>query len=192
MDKRNVFISFVSEDKNLKEEIANIVKVKSSHFDVSEDEDRSHQSHKTIWEYLKKRIDNSTITIAVLSCNSREKYETPIGGLFDIYGNMKKWPYAEISASLRDWKNNRIAGLILLIKDECYDYYMIKNSYGRSVPSTLMPEIFRQNIENGYIIVDKMSEFRSYPNWFIKKAWERAEEQRKFKKYDIKYNQHLE
>lgn len=114
------------------------------------DEDISSWSEAAIWNHLKDKIYDSTITIVLISPNMKETGKW----------QRSQWIPWEISFSVRETtRNNRTshrnAILAVILPDKCgsYDYYD-KNK--------LFP-ILKSNIESGYIYVDTWDDFLKYP-----------------------------
>lgn len=123
------------------------------------DEDLSNLSDDQIWEHLKDKIYDSSVTIVLISPNMKDvnKWE------------VSQWIPWEISYSLRETTrkdrtshNNAILAVILPDKDGDYDYY----------DESKLFRILKNNIANGYIYVVKWSYFKQYPNLSISKAIE--------------------
>lgn len=113
------------------------------------DEDISSWTDDKIWNHLKDKIYDSTITIVLISPNMKEK------------GRLQKsqWIPWEISYSLRKSTrnertshNNAILAVIIPDKNGSYDYYDINN---------LFP-ILKSNIKNDYIYVVTWDDFLKY------------------------------
>lgn len=114
------------------------------------DEDISTWSDDAIWNHLKDKIYDSSITIVLISPNMKE---------------LGKWQHSqwipwEISFSVRKTtRNNRtsqrnaILAVILPDKNGSYSYYN-KND--------LFP-ILKDNIDNGYVYVVTWEDFLKYP-----------------------------
>lgn len=114
------------------------------------DEDISTWSEEAIWNHLKDKIYDSTITIVLISPNMKEAGKW----------QRSQWIPWEISFSVRETtRNNRtshrnaILGVILPDKNGSYNYYDKDN---------LFP-ILKSNIDNGYIYVVTWEDFLSYP-----------------------------
>lgn len=121
------------------------------------DNDISSWSEDAIWEHLKNKIYDSTVTIVLISPNMKEpgKWQS------------SQWIPWEISYSLRETTrndktshNNAILAVILPNKNGKYDYYKKDN---------LFP-ILKENIDNGYIYVVNWDHFVKYPNADIEEA----------------------
>lgn len=115
------------------------------------DEDISQWPEEKIWNHLKDKIYDSTVTIVLISPNMSEP------------GKWQKsqWIPWEVSYSLRETTrndrtshNNAILAVILPDKNGKYSYYDKNN---------LFP-ILKSNIDNGYIFVVTWSDFLLYPN----------------------------
>ena len=114
------------------------------------DEDISSWSEDAIWNHLKNKIYDSTLTIVLISPNMKETGKW----------QRSQWIPWEISFSVRETtRNNRtshrnaLLGVILPDKSGSYDYYNKNN---------LFP-ILKSNIENGYAYVVTWDDFLSYP-----------------------------
>lgn len=122
------------------------------------DEDISSWTDDAIWNHLKDKIFDSTITIVLISPNMKEP------------GKWQKsqWIPWEISYSLKETTrndrtshSNAILAVILPDFNGSYYYYDIKN---------LFP-ILKSNIENGYIYVVDWDDFKKYANIDIDMAY---------------------
>ena len=114
------------------------------------DQDISSWSEDDIWEHLKEKIYDSTITIVLISANMKEPGKW----------QRSQWIPWEISFSVRETtRNNRtshrnaILAVILPDQNGSFDYYE-KNE--------LFP-ILKSNIDNGYIYVVTWDDFLKYP-----------------------------
>ena len=114
------------------------------------DEDLSEWSDERIWEHLKSKIYDSTITIVLISPNMKESGKW----------QRSQWIPWEIAYSLRETlrhdrtsHNNAILAVILPDKEGSYSYYNKDN---------LFP-ILKSNIDNGYIYVVTWEDFLKYP-----------------------------
>ena len=112
----------------------------------TQDEDVSLLGDNQIWERLKTKIYDSSLTVVLISPNMKEPYKQP----------RSQWIPWEISYSLRETTrndrtshNNAILAVILPDKNGEYGYYNKDN---------LFP-ILKENIDNGYIYVVKWCEF---------------------------------
>ena len=123
------------------------------------DEDISSWDEDDIWDHLKDKIYDSTITIVLISPNMKES------------GKWQKsqWIPWEISYSLKETTrndrtshNNAILAVILPNKKGSYDYYD---------KDDLFP-ILKDNIVNGYIYVVTWEDFKNYPNEDIIKEFD--------------------
>ncbi|MBR4020547.1 MAG: TIR domain-containing protein, partial [Firmicutes bacterium] len=113
------------------------------------DEDISSWTESAIWEHLKDKIYDSSITIVLISPNMKEVNRW----------QKSQWIPWEISFSVRETvRNNRkshrnaVLGVILPDKNGSYSYYK-KND--------LFP-ILKNNIEAGYIYVVQWDDFIKY------------------------------
>ncbi len=139
------------------ENIANYVLKDHIYKGEKQDEDLSLYSDDYIWEHLKDKMYDSTVTIVLISPNMREPGKW----------QRSQWIPWEISYSLRktvrsDRTSQRNAVLAVILPDSMgeYDYFNKQNTF----------PILRDNINNGYIYVTTWSEFEKYPNYYIGKA----------------------
>lgn len=114
------------------------------------DEDISYWSEDAIWQHLRNKIYDSTITIVLISPNMKESSKW----------QRSQWIPWEISFSLRETTRNdrtshRNAILAVILPDArgSYDYYTKRD---------LFP-ILKSNIDNGYIYVVTWDDFLKYP-----------------------------
>lgn len=114
------------------------------------DEDISHLSDAQIWEHLKSKIYDSSITVVLISPNMKEPGRW----------QRSQWIPWEIAYSLRNTTrkdrtshNNSILAVILPNEKGLYGYYNKNN---------LFP-ILKENIDNGYIHVVTWAEFIKKP-----------------------------
>lgn len=114
------------------------------------DEDISNWSEDDIWEHLKEKIYDSTITILLISPNIKEPMKW----------QRSQWIPWEISYSVRETtRNNRtshrnaLLAVILPNKAGRYDYFDVDDVF----------PILKSNIENGYAYVVTWEDFVKYP-----------------------------
>ncbi len=172
---RKVFVSYKYKDNNVRK-ISNVIQptwpcdyvnyIKDnvlSYDDIykgeNSDEDISDWPEDDIWEHLKDKIYDSTITIVLISPNMKEP------------GKWQKsqWIPWEISYSLRETTrndrtshSNAILAVVLPDKNGLYNYYDKDN---------LFP-ILKDNINNGYINVVTWDDFVKHPNADLKESIE--------------------
>lgn len=172
---RKVFVSYKYKDKDVKalpgiepftwardyvDYIAEHL-VESGNVYKGEDntEDLSDRSESYIWEHLKEKIYDSSVTIVLISPNMREvgKWQR------------SQWIPWEIAYSLRETTrsdhtshNNAILAVILPDKNGNYSYYQKDN---------LFP-ILKDNIDNGYIYVVEWEDFLKYTDIDIQMAFD--------------------
>lgn len=202
--KRNTFISFSYDEKNLRflEEIKNILKKEDVIIDYSEKEDRSNFTDETIWKYLEKRIKGSSVTIVLLTKDlfeeNKHKLEFKSGNFLE-----SGWIYNEISASLRNWDENKINGVVC-IYDEGVERYIMENRSSNCphcFQSTvadfiLKPSIIIQNMFNinskfklnknckffdlehdSFISIISLKDFKESPSKYIDNAFDKRKKQ---------------
>ena len=164
---RKVFVSYKFKDNDVKEltsvvqptwpcDYVDYIKDKVlSYSDIykgeNSDEDISSWPEYAIWNHLKDKIYDSSITIVLISPNMKEPNRH----------QRSQWIPWEISYSLRETTrndrtshNNAILAVVLPNKQGSYSYYNKDN---------LFP-ILKDNISNGYIYVTNWEDFVSYPH----------------------------
>ena len=122
------------------------------------DEDISSWGEDAIWNHLKDKIYDSTITIVLISPNMKEPQKW----------QRSQWIPWEISFSVRETTRsnrtshrNAILAVILPDKNGSYNYYDKNN---------LFP-ILKSNIENDYICVVTWDQFVKYPQTAMDEAF---------------------
>ena len=160
--------------------------------------DKSEFTDEIIWNYLHARISGSSCTIVLLTKDlmdrnkNRYKIECDRGNFLNF-----GWVYNEISASLRDWKNNRLNGIVCVVVDELWDRINWNKSENGSGWTTWnskhdLPEILAKNKE--YIIFTRYSSFINDHLKFIQLAIDNRNKQIKSSGnyFKIKYDLHNE
>ncbi|EGV00462.1 hypothetical protein MCSF7_02888 [Mycoplasmopsis columbina SF7] len=187
--KQKYFLSYSHEEKNKPkiEKIQEVMKEWGKAINLSEREDKSKFTDETIWNYLHKRIADSSLTILFYSFDlhsfNREKIEY-VKDNFLASG----WIYNEISASLRDWKNNRRNSLVCVIDEKLEN--MLFNS--DKIKTNDLPEILKEN--NEYIVFAKYSEFVNNNYYLINSIYKANflnAREHLMKEGKVKYNLHL-
>lgn len=176
---RKVFVSYKYKDNDVKalpdaiqptwpsdyvEYIKNkVLDKKDIYKGENNDEDISAWSEEAIWNHLKNKIYDSTITIVLISPNMKEPQKW----------QRSQWIPWEISFSVRETtRNNRtshrnaVLAVVLPDKNGSYSYY---NS------NDLFP-ILKSNIENGYIYVVTWESFLQYPQTCMDIAFDHKDE----------------
>lgn len=160
----------------------------------SDDEDLSSYSEDTIWEMLKDRIYDSSVTIVVISPNMRITYRS----------DKSQWIPWEVSFSLKETTRNdrtshtnAMLAIVLLFKNGSYDYYLTQSLCGSTTHHTdRLFKIIRENKFNkrnpnrnlcpkcgcfhyygecSYIDAVKWCDFIVMPNYYINSAIQRQE-----------------
>ena len=131
-------------------------------------DDVSSWSEDRIWNHLKSKIYDSTITIVLISPNMKER------GKWE----RSQWIPWEISYSLRETTrndrtshNNAILAVILPDKQGSYEYYGKDKLFS----------ILKSNIDNGYIYVVTWADFVKYPNADIQYAYDHRDQTPRYK-----------
>lgn len=167
----------------------------------SDDEDLSYLSEEQIWEKLKDRIYDSSVTIIMISPNMKEPNRR----------DRSQWIPWEISFSLKETTrndrtshSNAILAIVLPDRNGSYDYYLTQKNCGVTIHHTgCLFKIIRENKFNkkspdirlcnqcggyhyfgdcSYIEAVKWSDFIELPSYYIDKAVKRQEN---IKDYDI-------
>ena len=122
-----------------------------------ENEDLSYLSESTIYEKLKDRIQDSTVTVVFISPNMKVLYKE----------EKNQWVPREISFSLRDQTRNECTShsnalvfVILPDRNGSYSYYRFMNHF----------RIVKANIDNGYGAVFEWEYFMNNIERCIDKA----------------------
>lgn len=178
--------------------------------DYSEKTDYSDYSDEMIWNSLQNRIKGSSVTLLILSEDLVLERKGEAGYGFKNSG----WVYREISASLRDWENNRINGVVAVAPDDFYD--KITYNGGNCISCGLnhtnynndkLNEILLENrfnvkskfkkstcaydkLDDSYISIVKMSDFIENPKIYLDNAYEKRNRQINNKEFEIKYDFH--
>lgn len=196
--KITCFISYSHDKTNTKKfnKINELISKSGNYINYAERKDKSKFSRESIWNYLHDRISGSSCTIVLLTDDlmhrNKDKIDYKPGNFLG-----SGWIYNEISASLRDWKDNRINGVVCVIDDEWWDRISLNKSENGSGWTTLnlkhdLPEILDKNKE--YIIFTKYSNFISDHLKYIQLAIDNRDKQIKSSGnyFKIKYDLHNE
>ena len=172
---RKVFVSYKYQDNNVQslvttqhpptwpcDYVENIEKyVLRNYIYKGEDqgEDLSGYSDEYIWEHLKDKMYDSTVTVVLISPNMKEPGRW----------QRSQWIPWEISYSLRKTsrggrtsQRNSIVAVILPDSNGNYSYFDSRYTF----------PILQKNLDNGYIYLTKWSFFSQYPDYCIEKAEE--------------------
>ena len=120
-------------------------------------QDLSYLTEDMIWEKLKDKIYDSSVTIVLISPNMREIYRY----------DEDQWIPWEISYSLRNQsRNGRISYSNALL------FVILPNSYGSYsyYQSSSLFKIMRDNISNNYAEVVQWNSFNSNMEYYIERA----------------------
>lgn len=182
------FISFSYEKYNWEQfnKINNLIYGSNYYINYTERENKRNFTKETIWNYLHDRISGSSCTILLLSRDLLWENKHKIEYRNNDFLN-SGWVYNEISASLRDWKNNRINGIVCVVSDELVQFNADGN---RSIDINMLPEILRVN--QNYIVFVSFTDFMTNHLEFIHKSIERRNRQIQSNGnfYKIKYDLH--
>lgn len=158
----------------------------------SDDEDLSYLTEDQIWEKLKDRIFDSSVTIVMISPNMREAYRS----------DRSQWIPWEVSFSLKETTrndrtshSNAMLAIVLPDRNGSYDYYLTKSFCGSTTHHTdRLFKIIRDNKFNikspdrrfcsqcggyhyygscSYIESVKWCDFIESPNYYIEQALKR-------------------
>ncbi len=109
MKKVKLFVSFrFSDGESLKNKLVD--KLSDYSINKSESEDRSGNSDEVIWEYLKEKLKDTSITVSIITPDALN-YSRNSSGIDD-------WLYDEQRFSLHDRDSNRTNGMIALYTDD--------------------------------------------------------------------------
>lgn len=129
----------------------------------SNNEDLSGYTEEYIWERLKDRIYDSSITIVLVSPNFKEPHKW----------EKSQWIPWELAYSVRVTKRkdrtsqrNAVLAVILPDKNGSYNYYSQDKVF----------KILKENIKNGYIPVVGWDDFKYNCDKYIDKAYKAKEE----------------
>ena len=118
-----VFISFRFKDgKDLKDELIELFDSSTKVINRSEDVDRKEMSEETIKEYLYDKLNDTSVTIVLLTPEAIN-YKKDLGGGYD------DWLYDELRYSLEDRANNRTNGIIALYTDDSQSLILKESSH---------------------------------------------------------------
>lgn len=122
-----------------------------------QDEDLSIYSDNYIWEHLKDKLYDSTVTVVLISPNMKEvgKWQRSQWIPWEISYSIKKTTRAG-----RTSQRNSIVAVVLPNKFGSCAYF----DKDRTFP------ILKENIDNGYIFLTTWDVFRQYPNYCIAEA----------------------
>ncbi|AWX42993.1 TIR domain-containing protein [Metamycoplasma cloacale] len=122
--KINIFISFSHNYKNnyLCNKLQDKLNNEEYIINFSEKEDKSEYSIQTIWDYLASRIKQSSCTILLMTQDLLFENKHKISYIPNDFEH-SGWIYKEISASLRDWKENRINGLVCVVEESIANWF---------------------------------------------------------------------
>lgn len=128
-----------------------------------EGEDLSDKSDDYIWEHLKDKIYDSSITIVLISPNMRDnkKHDRSQWIPWEIYYSLR-----EDARNGRKSHKNALLAIILPDRRGSYQYYRPKNLF----------RILEDNICSGYTQVEEWDEFTKRYNKCLAEAETRAEE----------------
>lgn len=164
----------------------------------SNNDDLSHLTDDQIWEQLKDRIFDSSVTIVMISPHMKNNNKT----------DKSQWIPWEISYSLKEMsRNDRVsrsnAMLAVVLPDEngSYEYFIIEKNCSRMLSTTSLFNILSANMfneknpnknycetcrgthyvgESSYIESVKWEDFKQIPNHYIEKAVKRQEDINKY------------
>ncbi|MGL5438351.1 MAG: TIR domain-containing protein [Metamycoplasmataceae bacterium] len=188
MSKKTCFISYSHDYKNISkfEKINSLVTNFNDYINYSEKLDKSKSSNETIWKYLHDRIAGSSCTILLLTEDLLTYNKRKIEYKYNDFIN-SGWIYNEISASLRDWEDNRINGVVCIVEDHLTNKII---DFNNTIYGYKLPKILFENQD--YIVFVPYSYFIKYHSDIMDKAIKNREEQIKSngKRFKIVYDLH--
>lgn len=185
MGRCTCFISYSHEGRNMHKfnQINRLLNDCNEYINYSERENKSKFSDETIWKYLHDRIAGSSCTVLLLSKDllyeNSHKMDYTLGNFLE-----SGWIYNEISASLRDWGENRINGVVCVVEDEIVNDISERGN----VKNNALPQILANNSE--YIVFAPFSQFMKNHNDYINKALENRNKQICYQYFKIDYEPH--
>jgi hypothetical protein len=155
-------------------------------------EDQSKFKEDTIWEHLKNKIFDSSVTIVLISKNMKEIW----------YKDEEQWIYQEISYSLKELtrtsadgkkENKSLSNAIIcvVLPDQYgrYDYYYRNTYYTQSYNDNITFQIIaknrsnkKRNFDEDYIVTVKWNEFINRYQSYIDLA---VDKQRRINEFNI-------
>lgn len=155
-------------------------------------EDQSKFKDDTIWEHLKSKIFDSSITIVLISKNMKELF----------YLEEEQWIYQEISYSLKELTrtssngnrenkslSNAIICVVLPDKYGSYDYYLRNTYYTQSYNDNITFKIIAKNRNNkkytfneDYVVTVKWNDFLNNYTKYINLA---VDKQKRINEFNI-------
>lgn len=175
----------------------------------SDDEDLSKLSDDTIWEKLKDRIYDSTLTIVMISSNMKEwKQDRDQWIPWEISYSLKEVSRKNKSGNYVKSATNAMIAIVLPDKSGSYDYYLRSNTCCNETCRTLKTDflfnIMKKNMfnikqankktcdnnstiyygESSYIISIKWEDFVQDPESYIERAYKI---QNSIEQYEIEY-----
>lgn len=168
---RKIFVSYKYKDNNVypihlfrPNTVRTYVDALEEHFEEtdniykgeSDDEDLSHLSDNEIWEKLKDRIFDSSITILIISPTMKEEHRY----------DKSQWIPWEISYSLKEMvrndrtsHSNALLAVVLPDRNNSYEYFIKDNRCGDCACRTIMHDKFFKIISNNMFNQINKSEF---------------------------------
>lgn len=155
-------------------------------------EDQSKFKDDTIWEHLKNKIFDSSITIVLISKNMKELF----------YSEEEQWIYQEISYSLKELTrtssngnrenkslSNAIICVVLPDRFGSYNYYLRNTYYAQSYNDNITFKIIAKNRNNkkytfneDYVVTVKWEDFLKNYTKYINLA---VDKQKRINEFNI-------
>ena len=189
-----VFISFRFSDGNdYKQKLEQKFEELDYVINKSENEDRSDMSEATIQKYLYEKLQDTSITIVILTPNA-------INYKKDVSGNIDDWLYDELRYSLENRVGNQTNGIITLYVPESKSTVIFKETEKVTTIADF-DNLVRKNMFNikdehkhcktpnhydrlkdNYISLIEFDEFHKNPNIYIDSA---IEKRSRLKQFDL-------
>lgn len=118
-----VFISFrFSDGKEIKDELVDLFDESTEIINRSEDVDRSQMSDESIQDYLYEKLEDTSVTIVLLTPKAVDYKK-------NFWGEYDDWLYDELRYSLEDRTNNRTNGVVAVYTDDAKDMILESSSH---------------------------------------------------------------
>lgn len=198
MAAKKAFISFRHSDGNeKKEDLQKKFKELKYVIDKSESGDHSDKTDDQIWEILKPKLKDTSITVVILTPKA-------VNYKRNFLGKIDDWLYDELRYSLEDRENNRTNGVIALYTEEvensifsgsdycsdCEAHHTMVNNFDNLVRKNMfnVKDEYKystcssyNSLEDNYISLISFDDFIENPQKYIDNAIAKRDRQDEFK-----------